>query len=186
MLEKLHVPVLGIVENMSYFICNGCGKKHFLFGNGTIDLQKCFGLPILASIPLLSNFHDASTRDAGKEYDDIWTILIDQIQREIGKRRANTLPSPGLKVKENELTIDWKDGTYSSIPLVELRRACRCAYCVDELTGEPILKPEEIRKDIKIEEFQLLGHYAVSVFWSDGHTSSIYPWDFLKNLYPPE
>lgn len=185
MFEKLHVPVLGIVENMSYFICDGCGKKHFLFGNGTSDLQKRFGLPILANIPLLStNFYNASTRTAGADYDDIWKPLIEQIQREIGKRRANTLSAPELKLQENKLVIDWKDGTCSSISLVELRRACRCAYCVDELTGKPTLKPEEVPEDIKIEQFQILGHYAVSIFWSDGHTSSIYPWDFLKSLHP--
>ncbi len=182
MFEKLHVPVLGIVENLSYFICDGCGKQHFLFGNGTGDLQKRFGLPILAKIPLLSNFQNASTRTAGADYDDIWKPLIDQIQREIGKRRANALSAPELKIQENKLVVDWKDGTYSSIPLIKLRRACQCAYCVDELTGEPVLKPEEVPEDIKIEQFQILGHYAVSIFWSDGHTSSIYPWDFLKKL----
>ncbi len=182
MFEKLHVPVLGIVENLSYFICDGCGKQHFLFGNGTGDLQKRFGLPILAKIPLLSNFQNASTRTAGADYDDIWKPLIDQIQREIGKRRANALSALELKIQENKLVVDWKDGTYSSIPLIKLRRACQCAYCVDELTGEPVLKPEEVPEDIKIEQFQILGHYAVSIFWSDGHTSSIYPWDFLKKL----
>jgi len=185
MFEKLHVPVLGVIENMSYFVCDNCGKKHFLFGNGTADLQERFGLPILANIPLLSNFHDASTKNAGEEYNTIWEPLIEKIQREIGKRRANTLPSPEVHIKENELIIDWKDGKFSEISLANLRRACRCAYCVDELTGEPLLKPEEVPEDIKIEEIQPLGHYAVSIFWSDGHTSSIYPWDFLKNLVPP-
>lgn len=185
MFEKLHVPVLGVVENMSYFICDNCGKKHFLFGNGTSDLQKRFGLPILAKIPLLPNFHDASTQNAGEEYNTIWEPLIEQIQREIGKRRANTLSSPEVHIKGNKLVIDWKDGKYSEIALVNLRRACRCAYCVDELTGEPLLKPEDVSEDIKVEQIQPLGHYAVSIFWSDGHTSSIYPWDFLKNLVPP-
>lgn len=182
MFEKLHVPVLGIVENMSYFVCDGCGKKHFLFGNGTMDLQKRFGLPALANIPILPEFHNASTKNAGKEYENIWGTLIEQIQREMGKRRANTLLSPEIRIEGNKLTIDWRDGKFSSISFAELRRACRCAYCVNELTGEPILKPEEVPEDIKIEQFQILGHYALSIFWSDGHTSSIYPWDFIKKL----
>ncbi|HOK09405.1 MAG TPA: P-loop NTPase [Candidatus Hydrogenedens sp.] len=186
MFEKLRVPVLGIVENMSYFICDNCGKKHFLFGNGTDDLQQRFGLPILANIPILHNFHDASTKNAGQEHDTTWKPLIEQIQREIGKRRANTLSSPEVQVKGKNLIIDWKDGKFSTISLVELRRACRCAYCVDELTGQPLLKQENIPEDIKVEQFQLLGHYAISIFWSDGHTSSIYPWEFLKKLSPPK
>ncbi len=187
MFEKLHTPVLGIVENMSYFICDGCGKKHFLFGTGTTHLQERFGIPILASIPILSNFYDASSRQAGEEYDDnLWNPLIEQIQREIGKRRAGTFSSPETKAEDNQLIIDWRDGTFSQIPLVELRRACQCAYCVDELTGKPILNPEEVPADIKIEQIQPLGHYAISIFWSDGHTSSIYPWDFIKKLSPPQ
>ncbi len=185
MFEKLHVPVLGIIENMSYFVCDGCGKKHYLFGNGTVDLQNRFGLSILTNIPILPNFYDASTKNAGNEYDTLWKPLVEQIQREIGKRRATTLSSPEIIIKENTFIIDWKDGTFSTIPVVELRRACRCAYCVDELTGEPLLKPNEVPDNIKIEEFQPLGHYAVSIIWSDGHTSSIYPWDFLKKLTPP-
>ncbi|MGC9053350.1 MAG: P-loop NTPase [Candidatus Hydrogenedens sp.] len=185
MFEKLHVPVLGIIENMSYFVCDNCGKKHFIFGNGTSNLQKRFGLPILANIPILPDFQDASTKNAGKEHNTLWEPLIEQIQREVGKRRVDTLSSPETQVKGNKLIIDWKDGTFSEISLDVLRRACRCAYCVDELTGEPLLKPEEIPEDIKIEQIQTLGHYAISIFWSDGHTSSIYPWDFLKSLAPP-
>jgi len=185
MFEKLQVPVLGIIENMAYFICDECNKKHFLFGKGTEDLQQRFGLPLLAQIPILPKFYDASHKDAGKEYDGIWLPVIEQIQREIGKRRAESVPHPEVKTVNKKLIIDWKDGTISDISLVELRRSCRCAYCVDELTGEPLLKPEQVAEDIKIEQFQPLGHYALSIFWSDGHTSSIYPWDFLKKIAPP-
>ncbi len=34
MFQRVNVPVLGIVENMSYFVCDGCGKRHALFGEG--------------------------------------------------------------------------------------------------------------------------------------------------------
>ena len=37
MAEMMNVPVLGIVENMSYFVCPDCGKKHFLFGTSHIE-----------------------------------------------------------------------------------------------------------------------------------------------------
>ena len=32
MFEKVAVPILGIIENMSYFICDKCSKKHYIFG----------------------------------------------------------------------------------------------------------------------------------------------------------
>jgi len=53
MFELTHTPVLGIIENMSYFICDGCGKRHDIFDTGggkAIAAQ--LGLPFLGAIPL--------------------------------------------------------------------------------------------------------------------------------------
>lgn len=53
MFQQVNVPVLGIVENMSYFICDGCEKRHNIFregGGGRI--AKELNLPLLAEIPL--------------------------------------------------------------------------------------------------------------------------------------
>ena len=37
MAQMMNVPVLGLVENMSYFVCPDCGKKHSIFGESKID-----------------------------------------------------------------------------------------------------------------------------------------------------
>ncbi|MBA3655925.1 MAG: Mrp/NBP35 family ATP-binding protein [Gemmatimonadaceae bacterium] len=53
MFERVDVPVLGIVENMSHFECADCGKRTFLFGRGGgLRLANELGLPLLAEIPL--------------------------------------------------------------------------------------------------------------------------------------
>jgi ATP-binding protein involved in chromosome partitioning len=53
MFQRMDVPVLGIVENMSYFECPDCGKKSNLFGSGGgLRLANELGLPLLAEIPL--------------------------------------------------------------------------------------------------------------------------------------
>ena len=53
MFERMDVPVLGIVENMSYFQCPDCGKKSNLFGSGGGErLANELGIPLLAEIPL--------------------------------------------------------------------------------------------------------------------------------------
>jgi ATP-binding protein involved in chromosome partitioning len=53
MFEKTHVPVLGLVENMSYFICDGCGKRHELFAHGGARREaEKLGARFLGEIPL--------------------------------------------------------------------------------------------------------------------------------------
>lgn len=50
---KLEVPVIGVVENMSGFVCPGCGSRHELFGTGGgARLAEKAGAPLLAQIPL--------------------------------------------------------------------------------------------------------------------------------------
>ncbi len=51
--EKLEVKVLGIVENMAYFVCPDSGKKYYIFGQGGGKrLSEMTGIPLLASIPI--------------------------------------------------------------------------------------------------------------------------------------
>jgi ATP-binding protein involved in chromosome partitioning len=53
MFEKVNIPVIGVVENMSYHICTSCGSKEHIFGlNGAVEMASEFGLPILGQIPL--------------------------------------------------------------------------------------------------------------------------------------
>ena len=53
MFEKVSVPVLGIVENMSGFVCDGCGKVHDIFRrDGALRVARSLGLPFLGSVPL--------------------------------------------------------------------------------------------------------------------------------------
>ncbi len=53
--------IIGVVENMSYFICPNCGEKHFIFGHGgAFEIARAAGTTLLGRIPL-----DESTRSAG-------------------------------------------------------------------------------------------------------------------------
>ena len=53
MFQKVNVPVLGIVENMSYFICDECAKKHYIFRQGGgRRISESLGVPFLGEIPL--------------------------------------------------------------------------------------------------------------------------------------
>ena len=53
MAKKMNVPILGLVENMSYFECPDCGHRHEIFGKSHIDeIAKKEGLKVLAKIPI--------------------------------------------------------------------------------------------------------------------------------------
>ncbi len=64
MFDSVGVPVLGIVENMSYFICDTCNKSHFIFPQGGGErIAKTFGVPLLGKVPLEASL--ASCGDNG-------------------------------------------------------------------------------------------------------------------------
>jgi ATP-binding protein involved in chromosome partitioning len=53
MFRRVNVPVLGIVENMSYFVCDNCDKKHYIFrSGGGRRVAESLGVPFLGEIPL--------------------------------------------------------------------------------------------------------------------------------------
>src|SRR5207244_3331825 len=53
MFAKLSVPVLGVIENMSYFVCPNCDTRHEIFGSGTGEARAlAMGLPFLGAVPL--------------------------------------------------------------------------------------------------------------------------------------
>jgi len=65
MAEMMNVPVLGLVENYSFFRCPGCGGEHPVFGESTIDtLGAHLSLPVLAKLPIDPAL--ARAVDAGK------------------------------------------------------------------------------------------------------------------------
>lgn len=65
MFRKVNVPVLGIVENMSYFVCTKCGERHDIFGHGGArEEARRLGVPFLGEIPLDAHLRERS--DAGQ------------------------------------------------------------------------------------------------------------------------
>ncbi len=65
MFEKVNIPILGIVENMSYHICKHCGEKEFIFGSGGGEsMSKDYGVDLLGKLPL--NLQIRLTTDGGK------------------------------------------------------------------------------------------------------------------------
>jgi Mrp family chromosome partitioning ATPase len=83
MAEMMEVPVLGIVENMSYFECPDCGSRHAIFGSSTIDeLAANYKIALSARVPIDPSY--ATKMDAG-EAEQIKIEPLEQFAAKLAK-----------------------------------------------------------------------------------------------------
>lgn len=181
MFEKVNVPVLGIVENMAYFVCDNCDKKHYLFGHSAHALKDRFGLETLAEFPMVDTISDLSAPEAGASLEPV-RLLAENLHRTVGKRRIEREQLPTVTAEPGRIRVQWPDGSVDLLNNRDVRAACQCAACVEEYTGEQLLDPNTIPADIQAKSITPLGNYAVSIAWSDGHASGIFTWDRLKEI----
>jgi ATP-binding protein involved in chromosome partitioning len=63
MFSKVNVPVLGLIENMSYFVCPNDGNRYAIFGSGGGEREAArLGVPLLARIPLEMGIRESGDR----------------------------------------------------------------------------------------------------------------------------
>jgi ATP-binding protein involved in chromosome partitioning len=63
MFDKVGIPCIGLVENMSYFLCDGCGKRHDIFDHGGAKrAAERLGVPFLGEVPI-----ETSVREGGDQ-----------------------------------------------------------------------------------------------------------------------
>ena len=108
--------------------------------------------------------------------------MIDSSER----RGAAIEPREIMQEGESQLRISWMDGRECLYEAPDLRRACPCAQCVNEWTGQRVLQPEAISDELKIADISIVGRYALSFRWSDGHETGIYSFRYLRELCEKE
>ena|SRR3989338_11674934 len=92
------------------------------------------------------------------------------------------IPALVTRNSPHELKIVWNDGKESVYSLRELRVLCQCAVCKHEITGQRLIKLEDVSSDIDLVKVELVGNYALHFTWSDNHTTGIYSYDYLRSL----
>lgn len=190
MFDKLKVPTVAVVQNMAYFQCDGCDKKHYLFGPGVrqrlvdqFGIRNAFDLPLT---PELSRYSDAGTplvlEAPAHPLSEAFDAIADATVSAIDRLKMDSEGPPAIRfVIGRGIVVTWPDGKEQDIDPATLRRQCQCALCVEETTGRPLLDPGRVSEDIYPSEIHPMGNYAVAIHWSDGHTSSIYPYESLAN-----
>ena len=91
-------------------------------------------------------------------------------------------PTQITEESAREISIKWSDDAETVYHAPQLRRACPCAACVNEWTGEKILKDESVAEDLNFSSISIVGRYALNFNFSDGHGSGIYTFQYLRKL----
>lgn len=203
MFARLNVPILGVIETMSYFVCGHCDTEHALFGSGGgARVASEFGVPMLGRVPLDPAL--GASADAGRAHVDVaptspgsvaYREAASRVAAETSKLAHGRSVGParfafqwgtdrevtsGLdlramrRVDDRSIAMSWADGSTSVWDVVELRRACPCAECVDEWSGRRTLDPGSVDEATRPVTITTVGRYALTIEFSDGHRTGIY------------
>lgn len=86
---------------------------------------------------------------------------------------------------EGWLEIDWdRAGHRARYDARDLRLACPCAACVDEMSGRPLLDPATVPAAVAADRIEPVGAYGIRIRWSDGHGTGIYTYRLLRERCP--
>ena len=73
------------------------------------------------------------------------------------------MPEEIVGLLRSKITFKWSDGHQSSYPARDLRLACRCAGCIEETSGRPLLDPATVAATIRANAMELVGQYGLSI-----------------------
>src|SRR6185295_10544274 len=105
MFRKVNIPLLGMVENMSGFVCPDCGKRYDIFGSGGAKRRaEELGIPFLGEVPI--NVQIRVNGDAGRtsaNFDDAasepyLSAICKNLARSLAEAKTKTTPLPTLAV----------------------------------------------------------------------------------------
>lgn len=86
----------------------------------------------------------------------------------------------------DELALAWSDGSESYLQLEALRKACPCAACQGEpdVTGKVLIPKitHDPQRSFTLQRHEMVGGYAIQLFWADGHSSGIFSYNLLRSL----
>jgi ATP-binding protein involved in chromosome partitioning len=194
MFYETNVPVLGVIENMSGYVCPHCGKTSHIFPHGSVQkLCRELDVPYLGAVPIdpkvavcgdtgvpIAMFDETSP--AANAFAEIAGAVAAKLSAAALQGGTQSVYPEQILQGDTSLVIKWNDGHTSEYPYPALRAACRCAACSDENTGELLINIEDIPKDIRPIEISPVGRYGISIRWSDGHDTGIYPFSRLRKM----
>jgi ATP-binding protein involved in chromosome partitioning len=190
MFRKVGVPVLGIVENMSYFVCPKCGERADVFGHGGARSEaERLGVPFLGSIPL-----DMEIRARSDSGEPITATMPDsphaQSFREVAARTWAELqsarelivkpPRLALTPDGDLLTVEFACGSRYELPAELLRVMSPSAEVQGHSAAQRVTVAR--KRNVKVKDLRPVGNYAIRIEFDDGHDTGLFTWTYLQQL----
>ncbi len=194
MFDKLNTPILGVIENMSYYACGHCGTREEIFGSGGArKAAELLGIPYLGGIPLVTAIrktadegdpmvHSDPQSASSKDFIQIAQNVVAQVEKINATSDKKKIPLNISPPGQPTIEILWNDGQKSVYSARELRLLCPCAACVNEITGQRTVNPDSISQSLTAIGIYPVGRYAVQILWSDGHNTGLYGYDYLRKI----
>ncbi len=95
---------------------------------------------------------------------------------------SQTAPVGFRRRDARTLSVLWEDGRHDDFDVRDLRLACPCAVCREEMSGRPLLDPKSVLRDVAPHTISSRGNYAITFAWNDGHSTGIYTYKHLRAL----
>ena len=95
-------------------------------------------------------------------------------------------PTPKIirRSDPTRVEIEWSDDRKTVYTAAQLRGLCPCAQCVSETTGVRMIDPASVPRDLLQSDLAMVGNYAISMRFSDGHHTGIFTFEFLRENDP--
>ena len=93
---------------------------------------------------------------------------------------SNVSPLVIRRSDPSRVEIEWSDGVRTVFTAAQLRGLCPCAGCVSETTGVRVNDPAAVPPDLQQTNLAMVGNYAISMRFSDGHHTGIYTFEYLR------
>ena len=190
MFKQVDVPILGLVENMSYFLCPKCGERTDIFGHGGARAEaERLGVTFLGGVPLHMEIRSRS--DSGQPitatapdslHAGIFRDIAAKTWAGIGAAQGQRSSIPRLEpsAAKDALEITFEDGSVYGLSAELLRVMSPSAEVQGHSPDQRVTVAR--KRNVKIKALEPVGNYAVRIVFDDGHSTGLYAWSYLRLL----
>lgn len=174
--HQVKVPIVGIVENMSYYVDSSGDKLPLLGEGGGRRLAEELGIPLLGQIPIdpMISRHGDSGQSLFPDTPvaTIFLSIAKQLEQSLQEEKVVSILGEVRQKDRHHLEIVWTDGDISQFRLNELQMRCPCAACNEKT---PVVDAE-----VSAQQVTLVGRYALRIQFTNGCSHGIYELEKLR------